>query len=237
MRWFTPALRRWRTICLRFVARRGWTRRGLRDAHRHRFRQHVDPLRRRVSPGRGTARIGAAGFSLGGYTTIEVACGVSDARGSVHYCDTNRVEDLPVNPEEYPTLVEDFRKLIREHPEVLQRPAESYRDSRVRYVFAMAPAFGPAFPASALKKISIPVEIVAGASDQNIPIASSAKYFAAEIPDVRLHIFPGNVGHYVFLDSCTDAGRKNARLLCIDGKGVDRSMVHTDTAQMGLMDR
>jgi len=97
---------------------------------------------------------------------------------------------------------------------------------------AMAPAFGPAFPASALKKISIPVEIVAGASDQNIPIASSAKYFAAEIPDARLHIFPGNVGHYVFLDSCTDAGRKNARLLCIDGKGVDRSMVHTDTAQM-----
>jgi predicted dienelactone hydrolase len=96
----------------------------------------------------------------------------------------------------------------------------------------MAPALGPAFPASALKKISIPVEIVAGASDQNIPIASSAKYFAAEIPDAQLHIFAGNVGHYAFLDSCTDAGRKNAPLLCIDGKGVDRNMLHRDTAQM-----
>lgn len=177
-------------------------------------------------------RIGAAGFSLGGYTMIDVACGISDGRASVRYCDTKRVDDLPVNPDEYPTLVEDFRKLIREHPEVLQRPAESYRDSRVRSVFAMAPALGPAFPASALKKISIPVEIVAGASDQNIPIASSAKYFAAEIPEARLHIFAGNVGHYAFLDSCTDAGRKNVPLLCIDGKGVDRNMVHRDTAQM-----
>jgi predicted dienelactone hydrolase len=185
------------------------------------FGSHIDPN-----------RIGAAGFSLGGYTMIEVACGVSDARGTVHYCDTNRVDDLPVNPEEYPTLVEDFRKLIREHPEVLERPAESFRDSRVRSIFAMAPALGPAFPAAALKKITIPVEIVAGASDQNISIASGAKYFAAEIPDAQLHIFAGNVGHYAFLDSCTDAGRKNAPLLCVDGKGVDRNMVHRDAAQM-----
>jgi hypothetical protein len=55
---------------------------------------------------------------------------------------------------------------------------------------------------------------------------------AAEIPDARLHIFAGNVGHYVFLDSCTDAGRKNAPVICVDRKGVDRNIVHSDTAQM-----
>jgi predicted dienelactone hydrolase len=177
-------------------------------------------------------RIGAAGFSLGGYTMIEIACGVSDAQGFVHNCDTNRVDDIPVNPAEYPALVGEFRKLIGEHPEVLQHSGESYRDSRVRSVFVMAPALGPAFPASGLKKISIPVEIVAGESDQNIPVDSSAKYFAAEIPSAQLHIFAGNVGHYVFLDSCTDAGRKNAPILCVDGKGADRYMVHRDTARM-----
>jgi predicted dienelactone hydrolase len=177
-------------------------------------------------------RIGAAGFSLGGYTAIEISCGVSDAPTSARYCDTNQVDDLPVNPQEYPSLVEDYRKLIREHPQALQRPDESYRDSRVRSVFAMAPALGPAFPASRLKKISMPVEIVAGESDQNISIASSAKYFAAQIPGAQLHIFPGNVGHYVFLDSCTDAGRKSASLICMDGSGVDRNQIHKDTAQM-----
>jgi predicted dienelactone hydrolase len=185
------------------------------------FGSHVDPN-----------RIGAAGFSLGGYTMIEIACGVSDAQGVVHYCDTNQVDGISASPTEFPTLVKAFSKLLREHPEVLQRSGESYRDSRVRSVFAMAPALGPAFPASGLKKISIPVEIVAGESDQNIPIASSAKYFAAEIPHAQLHIFAGNVGHYVFLDSCTDAGRENAPVLCNDGKGVDRNMIHGDTAQM-----
>jgi predicted dienelactone hydrolase len=177
-------------------------------------------------------RIAAAGFSLGGYTMIEIACGVSDAQGFVHYCDTNPTDGISASPAEFPTLIEDFRKLIREHPEVLQRSGGSYRDSRIRSVFAMAPALGPAFPASALRKISIPVEIVAGESDQNIPIASNAKYFAAEIPDAQLHIFPGNVGHYVFLDSCTEAGRKSAPVLCVDGKGIDRNLVHRKTAQM-----
>ena len=87
-------------------------------------------------------------------------------------------------------------------------------------------------PAAGLKKISIPVEIVAGESDQNVPISSSAKYFAAEIPGAKLFIFHGNVAHYVFLDSCTDAGGRSVPALCVDGKGVDRNVVHRDTAQM-----
>jgi len=49
-----------------------------------------------------------------------------------------------------------------------------------------------------LKKISIPVEVIAGESDQNVPINSSAKYFAANIPGAKLHLFPGEVGRYVF---------------------------------------
>src|SRR5262249_26532144 len=185
------------------------------------FGSHIDPK-----------RIGAAGFSLGGYTVIEIACGTTGAQGPVHYCDTNHVDGIPVNPDEFPTVVEDFRKLVREHPEVLQRPNDSYHDPRVRSAFAMAPALGPAFPASGLKKISIPVEIVAGESDENIPITTSAKYFAAEIQGAKLHIFPGNVGHYVFLDSCSDAGRKSVPMLCVDRTGVDRSEIHGVTAQM-----
>jgi predicted dienelactone hydrolase len=177
-------------------------------------------------------RIGAAGFSLGGYTMIEIAGGSTDAHRFVHYCDTTRADGICSSPPEFPTLIEDFRKLIREHAEVLQHAGDSYRDPRVHAAFAMAPALGPAFPASGLNTISIPVEIVAGESDQNVPIASSAKYFAAEIPGTKLFIFPGNVAHYVFLDSCTDAGRKSVPSLCVDGKGVERELVHTNTAQM-----
>lgn len=179
-------------------------------------------------------RIAAAGFSLGGYTMIEIAGGITDAQGFVTYCDKTSAAGICTSPPEFPTLVEDFRKLIREHPDVLKHAGDSYRDARVRAVFAMAPALGPAFPVSGLKKISIPVEIVAGESDQNVPIASSAKFFAANIPGARLHIFAGKVAHYVFLDSCTDAGRKNTTGLCIDANGVDRDAIHRETVQMSI---
>jgi predicted dienelactone hydrolase len=179
-------------------------------------------------------RIAAAGFSLGGYTMIEIAGGITDAPGFVTYCDKTSADEICTSPPEFPTLVEDFRKLIREHPDVLKHAGDSYRDSRVRAVFAMAPALGPAFPVSGLNKISIPVEIVAGESDQNVPIASSAKYFAANIPGAKLHIVAGNVGHYVFLDSCTDAGRKNTTGLCIDANGIDRDAIHRETVQMSI---
>ena len=179
-------------------------------------------------------RIAAAGFSLGGYTMLEIAGGITDAQGFVRYCDKTGTDGICVSPPEFPTLVEDFRKLIRDQPEVLAHAGDSYRDPRVRSVFAMAPPLGPAFPVSGLKKISIPVEIVAGQSDQNVPIESSAKYFAANIPNAKLHIFPGNVAHYVFLDSCTENGHKTQKVLCTDGPGVNRDTIHQETSKMAI---
>jgi predicted dienelactone hydrolase len=179
-------------------------------------------------------RIGAAGFSLGGYTMIEIAGGITDAQGFVRFCDSAKADRICLSPPEFPTLIEDFRKLIREHPEVLEHSDDSYRDPRVRSVFAMAPALGPAFPASGLKKIPIPVEIVAGESDQSVPIGSSGRYFAANIPGAKLHIFPGGVAHYNFLDSCTDSGRKNVPGLCTDAKGVDRDEIHKETVRLAV---
>jgi predicted dienelactone hydrolase len=179
-------------------------------------------------------RIGAAGFSLGGYTMIEIAGGITDLDRFVRFCDSTNDPGNCTSPPEFPTLVEDFRKLIRERPQLLQQSGHSYRDPRVRAVFAIAPPLGPAFPASSLKRISIPVQIVAGESDQNVPIARNARYFAESIPGAKLRIFPGNVAHYAFLDSCTATGRKNVPLLCSDGQGVDRDAIHAATVRLAL---
>jgi predicted dienelactone hydrolase len=105
------------------------------------------------------------------------------------------------------------------------------RDARVRAVFAIAPALGP--PAAGLVKISIPVVIVAGTADANVPIASSAEYFAANIPNAKLTTLP-RVGHYAFLDTCTAQGRGMLPLLCDDGPGVNREAVHARTAGLAL---
>jgi predicted dienelactone hydrolase len=182
-------------------------------------------------------RLGAAGFSLGGYTMIEIAGGITDPSAFEAFCNSPRADNICKSPPEFPDLSGQFDKLTRSDPAfqaALRHAGDSYRDSRVRAVFAMAPALGPAFTASSLEKIAIPVEIVAGDHDENVPIASSARFFAAHIPGARFTIFPGGVGHYVFLDSCTDQGRKIRPLLCSDAPGVDRDAIHTKTAELAL---
>jgi len=179
--------------------------------------------------------IGATGFSLGGYTMIEIAGGISEPAAFRQFCTSPQADNICKSPPEFPTLLEDFDRLSKTDPEfqaALKHAADSYRDPRVRAVFAMAPALGPAFPRAGLAKISIPVEIVAGAADTNVPVQSSAKYFAANIPGATFTIFPGNVGHYTFLDSCPDSARKTRALFCSDGPGVDRDAVHEKTAQL-----
>ena len=182
-------------------------------------------------------RIGAAGFSLGGYTMIEIAGGITNPQAFLDFCASPRADLICKSPPEFPTLVEDFKKLSATDAEfqaALRHAGDSYRDARVRAVFAIAPALGPAFSAASLAKIDIPVDIVAGQVDTNVPIESSAKYFAASIPGSDLTIFPGNVAHYTFLDSCTEAGRKTLPTLCTDGEGVDRDAIHAKTAALAV---
>jgi predicted dienelactone hydrolase len=181
------------------------------------------------------SRIAAAGFSLGGYTMIEIAGGVTEPATLTEFCASPRADGICKSPPEFPTLLEDFDRLSKTDADfqaALGHASDSYRDPRVRAVFAIAPALGPAFRSASLEKISIPVAIVAGEADASVPIGSSAKYFAANIPGAKLTILPGNVGHYVFLDSCTDAGRKTLPLLCTDGSGVDRDAIHARTAAL-----
>jgi predicted dienelactone hydrolase len=184
-----------------------------------------------------SGRIGAAGFSLGGYTMIEIAGGITDPDVFVEFCASPRADSICKSPPEFPTLSEDNRRLSEgdaEFQAARRHASDSYRDPRVWAVFAMAPALGPAFRADSLTKITIPVRIIAGQSDANVPIASSAKYFAANIPGAQLTIFPGAVAHYVFLDSCTEAGRKARPILCTDGEGVDRNAIHANTAALAV---
>ncbi|MFI5174592.1 MAG: alpha/beta hydrolase family protein [Terriglobia bacterium] len=190
------------------------------------FGSRIDPV-----------RIGAAGFSLGGYTMIEIAGGITELAAFTEFCKSARADGICKSPPEFPDLFEESDRLSRIDPEfqaALRHASDSYRDPRVRAVFAIAPAAGPAFRPASLARINIPVEIVAGVNDTNVPIASSAQYFAANIPKAKLTIFSGGVGHYVFLDACTDLGKKSLPMLCQDAPGVDRNAIHAKTADMAV---
>jgi predicted dienelactone hydrolase len=177
-------------------------------------------------------RIGAAGFSLGGYTMIELAGGTTDLAAFAKFCKSSSADAICKSPPEFPNLfsqIDDLAKTDPDFQQSLRQAGNSYRDPRVRAVFALAPALGPAFSIASLKRISIPVEIVAGAADQNVPIGTSAKHFAANIPGAKLTLFPGAVAHYVFMPVCTEQGSKELASVCTDGIGVNREDIHAKT--------
>jgi predicted dienelactone hydrolase len=187
-----------------------------------------------------SGRIGAAGFSLGGYTMIEIAGGITDRAAYQRFCKSPAADGICKSPPEFPQLLNYFNRLdeaAKNDPEIarsLSEEKESHRDSRVRAVFAIAPALGPAFLPEGLKQIAMPVEIVAGLEDDNVPITSSAKYFAANIPGSKLVLLKGGVQHYQFLSSCTAVGRKSLPLLCTDKPGLDRDSIHEKAAAMAI---
>jgi predicted dienelactone hydrolase len=184
------------------------------------------------------ARVGAAGFSYGGYTMLELAGGVGDINEVAANCSVAQpAGSLCASPPEFPGFIPDAIALTKTDPRfraAMAQSAEPHRDSRIKAVFAIAPALGQTFSPESLAGISIPVEIVAGAGDPIAPPAVNARYLAAHIPHAKLVIWPGGVAHYTFLDTCTTGGKRAQPQLCIDLAGVDRDRVHADTAAQAV---
>jgi len=187
-----------------------------------RFGERIDP-----------ARIGAAGFSFGGYTMMELAGGITDFSQVQTWC--HQVKNA-CNPPEMPDLMEKFEALQHQADieNAIRHAGDSYRDPRICAVFAIAPAVARAFTPESLQRITIPVDIVAGAGDTIAPPAENAEFFARKIPRADLTILPGGVAHYTFLDSGTEDGRKQLPQFFVDKPGVDREAVHAQVAQMAV---
>jgi predicted dienelactone hydrolase len=195
----------------------------------------ADPtFRLRIDPN----RIGAAGYSLGGYTVIATAGGITSIEQFRDFCASPQADRICVPPPEFPDLLTKAEALAKSDPAYRAARTEagrSYRDPRVRAIFAMAPALGPAFLPSGLAHIDIPVAIVAGAADEIVPVQSGAQLLAKAIPHAELTILPGSIGHYIFIDNCTATGHSTYPSLCIDARGVDRAAIHRQTARLAEM--
>jgi predicted dienelactone hydrolase len=192
----------------------------------------ADPL---FGPRIDRQRIGAAGFSLGGYTMMALAGGITSRAHLTAFCQGRQGQEGSCKaPPEFPDSITKSAELARTDPDfaaALRDSGKSYREPRIRAVFAIAPALAPAFTPESLAAIAIPVAIVAGAGDPIVPVAENAERYAAAIPHAELTVFPGAVGHYTFLDLCTPEGRKALPSLCLDAPGVDRAAIHRGTIE------
>ena len=178
-------------------------------------------------------RIGAAGFSLGGYTMMVLAGAITDFNGVLGWCEQPDHHSA-CNTPEMPDLLDRFEAMKRS-PDVqaaIQQSTASYRDPRIRAVFAIAPAVARGVRSGSLQAIAIPVSIVVGNADPIAPAAENAQVYADNIHGAHITILPGGVGHYTFLDVGTDFGKKQMPQFFVDSPGVDRQAVHQQVAAM-----
>ena len=180
-------------------------------------------------------RIGAAGFSIGGYTVMELAGAQTDISILFDHCkaEPNYIPCHTAEMKEMGTPEQMLQLTRRTSGVSIARSGESYRDNRVDAVFAIAP-YAEVLTEDSLKSIRIPVEVVVGASDPIVPAAINADRIRAFDKTARESILPGGVAHYTFLDTCTAAGKADMGVLCEDKPDVDRDTVHSKVADMAI---
>ena len=177
-------------------------------------------------------QIAAAGFSLGGYTVLSLAGGITDRKKWQAFCSENQANPICVLPPEAGDSVAQIAADIEANPRIqdsISRSAELFLDQRIRAVYSIAPVLGPAFNKDSLAKISIPTRIVVGADDAQAIPQYNAQLFADSIPQASL-LELVNVSHYTFLAPCNFKGRSFVKTLCQDGEDIKRKEVHQNIA-------
>jgi predicted dienelactone hydrolase len=181
-------------------------------------------------------RIGAAGFSLGGYTVIAIAGGIFSQEAFDAFCNSPK-RDFTCDPQlEFPEAQTKFKELKKTNQvvqEALFHAGDSYRDKRIRGVFALSPALGSGFTRTGLGAIRIPVYIIIGEADAVAPLTTNARRYASLIKGTKLRVLPGKIGHYTFLAECTSHGKKT-HTICLDNEGVDRAVVHQQVGKLAF---
>jgi predicted dienelactone hydrolase len=182
-------------------------------------------------------RIGAAGFSLGGYTVIALAGGRFDRKEYDRFCSSSE-RDFTCGPQpefpDAPKLFQDLKANDMVVRDSLAHSGDSYRDPRIRAVFAIAPVFGRGFTRADVNDIRIPIEMVAGLGDNVAPPPTNAQRYTALIPGAKLVMLPATVTHYTFVPACTDQGKQALPRLCHDAPGLDRQNVQAEVGELAI---
>jgi predicted dienelactone hydrolase len=167
-------------------------------------------------------KIGAAGFSFGGYTVLALAGAKYDFETLRTYYKTvgKKELDLP----EFPTLSKflDDSTLIAG-----SKTAPPLKDKRIKAFFAISPGLGPGFVnRQQMKDITDPVYIVGSQSDSITPVKGNALRFHELIKGSQYYINPGKTGHYVMLPEAIEDVKKEDPTYFTDDASVNRHKVH-----------
>jgi predicted dienelactone hydrolase len=181
----------------------------LNDKH---WGPHIDP-----------ARIGVAGHSQGGFTSLWIG-------GAM------------VNPDKYRNYQRAWKnnalvpESLRKDLPLDANPALKVYDSRIKAVFAMAPGDlqGFGMDEESVAQLKVPAYIIVGARDTQAPPKENAEFAAKYAPHTQLDVLPGLVDHEIFVNECDQDGRDTWPEACIDAPGIDRAKLHETIGNAAL---
>ena len=152
-------------------------------------------------------RLGAAGFSAGGFTTLVEAGARVDFDRFLRFCDAHPDDGICAPQKEFQFSRADAEAFFAE-PAGASELAHAKDDLSipgVRAAFVMAPGIVQSLDPESLKGMRAPVAIFWATPTRSLRPRTNGEVAAALIPGAKLTVLP-HVGHYDFLAECTPAG-------------------------------
>ena len=154
-------------------------------------------------------RMGAFGFSSGGFTVLAAAGGEPDTSLVARHCA------------EHPHFFDCA--LQRQFGAPTAPPAPVAHDPRIKAVVAAAPALGFTFSPQSLAKVSAPVQLWRAEWDTVLPQPYYAEAVHGLMPKAEYHVVPA-AEHFDFMAPCSASLAKVAPSICVGS--IDRAAFH-----------
>jgi predicted dienelactone hydrolase len=171
-------------------------------------------------------RIGAAGFSLGGFTALSMAGLTLPFETWAERCEGQEKPACRLPPEATFSIA-DVRALS-DHDSAFQAGIERSRrsapDERISALYGMAPALLTLLNQQEAARGSVPVRVLLAEADDQVLLDPTRSAVARLFPQASIEIVPA-AGHYAFLAPCGFWSGLFVRL-CNDPAGVDRVALH-----------
>ncbi|MGF6240294.1 putative dienelactone hydrolase [Paraburkholderia sp. GAS38] len=162
-------------------------------------------------------RVGAFGFSNGGFTVLVAAGGVPDLAAIAPYCEAHPDHNLCQ---------------VLTHAGVDLHlgqgiPADAWvHDARIKAVVVAAPAFGFSFGRAGLSGVRVPVQLWRAAQDHRQPDPYYDEAVRADLPRAPDYHVVENAGHFDFLPPCSARMSQTMPEVCASLPGFDRAAFH-----------
>jgi len=157
-------------------------------------------------------RIGAFGFSAGGFTVTALAGGVSDPARIERHC------------EQQPTFF--ACRLFALQPIDASGWRPRGHDPRIKAAVIAGPALGLAFSDESLAAIRIPIQLWQAADDEILPAPFNAEPIRDRLGRPAEYHRVADARHYDFLPPCAPEMMEALPVLCRSKPGFDRAAFH-----------